>query len=168
MKRWMLCLLAVPFALTACSGVKKTLGVERSAPDEFAVVERAPLTMPPNFGLEPPRPGAPRPQELVGDQRAEAVVFGKPVATSANASASEKAFLKQMDAPADPDIRQKLRGERDAGEATTVTERLGLATPESGKVLNPVEESKRLNKDKGVTPSPAAKAAANQKPTAKK
>ena len=34
------------------------LGFEKSAPDEFAVVKRAPLTLPPEYGLRPPRPGA--------------------------------------------------------------------------------------------------------------
>ena len=31
--------------------------------DEFAVVTRAPLSLPPDYGLRPPRPGAARPNE---------------------------------------------------------------------------------------------------------
>lgn len=40
-------------SLSACSGVKKTLGIEKSAPDEFLVTSRAPLTLPPEYDLRP-------------------------------------------------------------------------------------------------------------------
>ena len=44
---------------TACDLLKPP----SSGPDEFAVVTRAPLSMPPDYGLRPPRPGAARPNE---------------------------------------------------------------------------------------------------------
>lgn len=46
--------------LAACSGgeVRETLGVNRRAPDEFKVVSRPPLSIPPDFSLRPPEPGA--------------------------------------------------------------------------------------------------------------
>ena len=54
----------LPLALAACEGVKQELGMTKQAPDEFAVVaSKAPLVVPPDFSLRPPRPGAPRPQE---------------------------------------------------------------------------------------------------------
>ncbi len=41
--------------LVACSGsVQQKLGLERRVPDEFQVVRRAPLTLPPDFTLRPP------------------------------------------------------------------------------------------------------------------
>ena len=39
--------LAAALTLSACAGAKEELGLTRSAPDEFAVVKRAPLEMPP-------------------------------------------------------------------------------------------------------------------------
>lgn len=42
--------------------VQDALGMGKRAPDEFAVVKRAPLIVPPDFDLRPPDPGAPRPQ----------------------------------------------------------------------------------------------------------
>lgn len=55
---------ALPVALCACEGVKEELGLTKRPPDEFAVVaSKAPLVVPPDFTLRPPRPGAPRPQE---------------------------------------------------------------------------------------------------------
>ncbi|MGE0754727.1 MAG: DUF3035 domain-containing protein [Alphaproteobacteria bacterium] len=42
--------------LTACSSgdVQETLGLDRKAPDEFRVVSRPPLAVPPEFNLRPP------------------------------------------------------------------------------------------------------------------
>src|ERR1700758_4412875 len=56
------CLVAGP-TLVACADFKRAVGIERTSPDEFAVESRAPLTMPPDYDLRPPQPGAPRPQE---------------------------------------------------------------------------------------------------------
>ena len=42
-------------ALAACSSIREDLGLGRSPPDEFAVIDRPPLSMPPDFGLRPPR-----------------------------------------------------------------------------------------------------------------
>jgi Protein of unknown function (DUF3035) len=41
--------------------VQDALGMSKRAPDEFAVVRRAPLILPPDYDLRPPDPGAPRP-----------------------------------------------------------------------------------------------------------
>ena len=49
--------------LSACSGKGDRPGVMagQSNLDAFAVSKRAPLTIPPDFVLVPPKPGAPRP-----------------------------------------------------------------------------------------------------------
>ncbi|MBK5955442.1 hypothetical protein CCR92_15760, partial [Rhodospirillum rubrum] len=49
--------LLAPLALSGCSNAKKSLGLDRQPPDEFKVVTRAPLAMPPDFNLRPPQPG---------------------------------------------------------------------------------------------------------------
>lgn len=64
--------------LTGCSGIGRALGMGKSPPDEFAVVTRAPLVIPPEFSLRPPDPGAPRPQENTPDVTARQTVFGAP------------------------------------------------------------------------------------------
>ncbi len=60
-----------------CGNTQKALGLEREAPDEFAVVTRAPLSLPPEYNLKPPRPGAQRPQEVSTRDRARRVVTGQ-------------------------------------------------------------------------------------------
>ena len=50
--------LGLTLALSACSNIKQTLGLVKQGPDEFTVITRAPLTVPPNFELTPPKPGS--------------------------------------------------------------------------------------------------------------
>src|SRR5579875_904080 len=53
----------VLLALAGCSGdeLTRNFGLTRDAPNEFVVTTQAPLSMPPDFALRPPDPGAPRP-----------------------------------------------------------------------------------------------------------
>jgi len=60
--------------LSGCSDFKQLVGLDQPMPDEFAVESRAPLTIPPDFDLRPPHPGAPRPQEKSADQQAQQVM----------------------------------------------------------------------------------------------
>lgn len=68
--------LAVVGLLAGCSGVRESLGLSRNTPDEFAVVSRAPLSIPPVMALEPPRPGSPRPQERSVREQTAQTLFG--------------------------------------------------------------------------------------------
>lgn len=64
--------------LTACgSGVAQTIGLRKVVPDEFLTVTSAPLTVPPEYGLIPPAPGQPRPQELAPDSAARQILLGE-------------------------------------------------------------------------------------------
>src|SRR5207253_2815772 len=66
--------LVVGLLLPGCSDFKRTIGIEKTSPDEFAVESRAPLTIPPDFDLRPPQPGASRPQEKSSGQQARQVM----------------------------------------------------------------------------------------------
>lgn len=148
MKRLCL-LLIVPLLLTSCSTVRKTLGGDQAPPDEFAVVERAPLTMPPDFNLLPPRPGTPRPQETHTEAAAKTLVLGNGVAATKDMSEGEKSFLTKAGAAgADPKIRQELADPLDDQEVDgTVMQQLGITDgAKVGKALNPNKEIKRLKK----------------------
>jgi len=57
-------------ALQGCTDLRRAVGLERTTPDEFAVESRAPLTIPPDFELRPPQPGAARPQDKSAAERA--------------------------------------------------------------------------------------------------
>jgi hypothetical protein len=62
------------FLLSGCTDLRRSIGLERTSPDEFAVESRAPLTMPPDFELRPPQPGVARPQEKSSGQQARQAI----------------------------------------------------------------------------------------------
>ncbi len=100
-----LCLASAGLLLSGCSSLKGG----KSAPDEFAVTKEAPLVMPPDFSLRPPRPGAPRPTELNAQGQALEALFGPGVALPQR-SAGEQALLERAGATkAAPDIRSTVR-----------------------------------------------------------
>ena len=150
--------------LAGCGqGVKKSLGLERNQPDEFAVVERAPLTLPPNFDLVPPQPGAPRPQETAPVNTARGLILrSEPSAPKATPgrSASENALLNKAGASqADTNIRQELMTSTDKNEDPNrpVIEKIGLrGSNEQGKPLDAAAEAKRLKAQNIKSPQPVA------------
>ncbi len=89
-----LLVVAALFALAGCDGFKEQLGLTKQSPDEFRVVSRAPLSLPPDYSLVPPAPGAPRPQEGTATDQARTAVFGgDPGAQPLGTGASDQAFL---------------------------------------------------------------------------
>ncbi|MGH6945318.1 MAG: DUF3035 domain-containing protein, partial [Geminicoccaceae bacterium] len=77
---------ALALALLALGGcargtVQSALGMDKRAPDEFLVVRRAPLIVPPDFDLRPPRPGATQPVNTA-DDRTLAALTGRPEPTA--------------------------------------------------------------------------------------
>ena len=60
--------------LPGCTDLRRAIGLDQVGPDEFAVESRAPLTIPPDFALRPPQPGAPRPQEITAAEKARKVI----------------------------------------------------------------------------------------------
>jgi hypothetical protein len=62
--------------LAGCSSAGKALGMGKVTPDEFRVVTKAPLVVPPDFALRPPAPGEPRPQELQPESAARTALLG--------------------------------------------------------------------------------------------
>lgn len=72
-----LTLTASLLALGACSSVRTGVGLDRITPDEFLTVSTAPLTVPPEYGLRPPAPGQPRPQELAPESAARQILLGQ-------------------------------------------------------------------------------------------
>jgi len=64
-------------ALGACSNLQQSIGLSKVTPDEFLTVSTAPLTVPPEYGLRPPAPGQPRPQELAPESAARQILLGQ-------------------------------------------------------------------------------------------
>jgi hypothetical protein len=63
--------------LAGCVSTRNALGMNKVTPDEFRVVTKAPLVVPPDFALRPPAPGKPRPQELQPESAARTALLGQ-------------------------------------------------------------------------------------------
>jgi len=107
-------LLGTATLLSACGS---TGLFDRNRPDEFAVSRQAPLVIPPDFALQPPRPGAPRPQSTAASDQALEAMFGGPQARSA----SETTAIQQAGQSV-PGIRSSV------GDAGTETVDKGSVT----------------------------------------
>ncbi len=143
-------------ALVSCSNPKEKLGLSKSAPDEFAVIKRAPLEIPADFSALPaPRPGASRPQELNPGVEAQQAVFGRKSKEERKVSEGESSLLGQTGAMnADPEIRRKIDQEaaEQAASQRPVADRLLNWTSSKPKeapaaVVNPEKEAERLKRN---------------------
>ncbi len=67
--------------LGGCSNNRARFGT--AGPNELAVARAAPLVVPPDFALVPPKPGAARPQDIDPSTQALEALFGGPAARSA-------------------------------------------------------------------------------------
>jgi hypothetical protein len=65
---------ATALSLGACGNVRQSLGMTRVTPDEFLTVSTAPLSLPPEYGLRPPQPGQPRPQDVTPEVEARRIL----------------------------------------------------------------------------------------------
>lgn len=102
-------LLAAASLLSGC-GISKAVGGGKNPPDEFAIATKAPLVVPPDYALKPPRPGEARPQELSPSARAQQVLLGD--TTAAPPTVGEQLLLRKANAlNADSNIRSVLNAE---------------------------------------------------------
>ena len=125
--------LASVLLLSGCSGNwKQAIGIEPTSPDEFAVESRAPLTIPPDFDLRPPAPGAARPQGISSASKAQGVVDnagpGAPGQQAAGALHYPGTNLADPNAQiADQSLAAKLLKTNDTNDSAVVEKRETIA-----------------------------------------
>ena len=143
-------LVALALGLSGCDQMKKSLGYTKNPPDEFAVRSRAPLSVPPDFRVRPPAPGAERPQEPSRRNAAQSLITGRqaPAEPARDAGALRKLLVLDS---ADPEIRERLN--REGGvfvhEDRTFVDRLLFWNDEDpdDPVLDPQKEQQRLRRN---------------------
>ena len=155
----------VALVASGCSGTRDALGLGKRQPDEFAVYTRAPLSLPPDYGLRPPAPGSARAAALAPRDEARFAVTGggmMPLGSDrqgnpvpAGASPGAYALLERSGAlGVDPDIRDIVNQETSILATTdrSFTERLMFwSTPtEYGTVVDPAEEARRINENQAL------------------
>jgi hypothetical protein len=109
---------AAALALGGCDTLREQAGLTKQSPDEFAVMTKAPLIIPPDFNLHPPLPGtAPlNQQDPTGEAQAALFASSDPAVVAANMkgdfSMGEKLLLAQAGAQrADPTVRGQLQSD---------------------------------------------------------
>jgi len=150
---------AATISISACESTKKQFDFSKKAPDEFAVVRRAPLEMPPDFSVQAPRPGAPRPQELSATDMAREAVLGeaaiKKTAKDNNVSQGEAVLLQKTGgANASPAIRDEV--DKETAEIADeempgidhLKKMVGQKVEEPASVVDPVGEVNRIKQNK--------------------
>jgi DUF3035 family protein len=155
-------------SLSGCGGqVREALGMTKHSPDEFLTVAHAPLTLPPDYSLRPPEPGAPRPQEGTAAEQAQTALYannggtapmagtGSATANETAESAGEVALLQNAGAAGiDPGIRAQIDTETAAQierDQTLISRLVFWRTQEPyGTVVDPVAESKRLQENQAL------------------
>lgn len=150
-------LVAVLVAATAasgCSSLSRAVGASRSSPDEFRVMTHAPLTLPPDYNLRPPRPGEARPGESDPSSEARTALFGDNVGQAA--TQGERAFISAAGAAtADDNIREQIDYEaqgvvrRNEGFVNRLLSFGGSSAP-AASPLNPQTEEQRLADEESI------------------
>ncbi len=153
------CLAAVTLFLSGCGQVREQLGIGRHSPDEFSVVKRAPLSLPPEYSLLPPDPNAPKRGDAASSEpagrRAEAAVFGLDSSSATENMPPETALLERAGVYyANPEIRDVL--DREAGyivfydEGKRLTERIMFWQRDRDEpvMINPQEEAERIQRNR--------------------
>lgn len=151
-------LLCICLSLQGCQSVKKTLGIDRTPPNEYVVTPSVEaLEMPPDFSCLPtPMPGCARPQDEAARQSQEEKFLGAPKPQE-SFSPGQAALLEQCGAQRNqPDVRHEINTEAqmEKTKEKTIVERLGIKKGQpKGEALNPYKEKKEL-KTKGIPTRP--------------
>ena len=161
------CVMAV--SLTACESVRTAMGVTKDPPDEFAVVTKAPLIIPPDYTLRPPKPGAAPLNQVSPTVAAQAALYSDDPKTVAGSitgpySEGEKLLLAQTGAAVASDgIRQQIAADNsntESADESFTDQLLFSSTNTTGDApLNADAEKARLDAAKaGAQATPAAAA----------
>lgn len=151
----------VALSATGCSNLRGWMGGDKTPPDEFRVVTRAPLSLPPDYGLVAPQPGTPRPQEtdtreaarqIVVDRQAVPASQKQEAAVLQGRDAGEAALLKRAGVgDAEPGIRATINSESSklAQADTGFVDKLMFwkSKEEPGVVVDADKEAKRIREN---------------------
>jgi hypothetical protein len=90
------------------AGCKSNDIADRKRPDEFAIGKQAPLVIPPDYTMAPPRPGAPRPIGADSQQQALEALFGPGVQVPPRSEIENKLLSDAKAMRTDPAIRSSV------------------------------------------------------------
>jgi hypothetical protein len=141
---------AIALAVAGCqTNLTEQFDLAADAPDEFLVIRKQPLVMPPDMALRPPEPGAPALAGIDTSARARAGLTGAAQPAGSDATtAGEQAIVARAGAgsgSADATIRRRLQVEQ-SSNPTTLAEQLQREGREDGETLDAAAEAQRLRR----------------------
>ena len=111
--------------LAGCDTLRDASGAGKQPPDEFAVLTKAPLIIPPDYNLRPPQPGAAPTNQVEPTKTAQQTLYAQdPQTVASNMTGSysqgEKLLLAYAGVQnADPAIRQDLASDSKSMQGAT-------------------------------------------------
>ncbi len=112
-------------SLGGCSSVKDALGANKYPPDEFAVVSKRALVIPPDYNLRPPGPNSPKPKDADPSEMALLALFPESKRqVSINSPAEQQLMKATGGTAADADVRSDLSTEGNVVNKGNMTEQL--------------------------------------------
>jgi hypothetical protein len=184
LKKNILLALLIPVIAGCSSNAKDTLGLRRTAPDEFKVISNPPLSMPPEFSLRPPSSGEDKAAVAAANEtEVKNILEKKPSSKVAKAEANQKttkgegAFLgmagaedtdSQIKAILTAESEQQAKQEKEKGfldkiasfsnkDAKDTQPVLVKANAEKDRITKNKEEGKPVTEGETPTVAPAKK-----------
>ena len=137
--------------MMGCSNMRNELGLGRYSPDEFAVVKRAPLTLPPDYNLRPPSEDGVNQTARTASEEARTAVFGGQNNRQASVEGNEVLLSKMGAKQADPNIRRTL--DREGGyipveDRSTIDKILRRPADGANSVVDAKAEAARIEQNR--------------------
>lgn len=152
-------LLAGCVVLAGCDSVKQDLGIgAKQAPDEFMTYSRAPLSLPPDYGLRPPATATAASQAAAPRESARQAMLGNSNAAAPAASGTSPGLRSLLDrtggATASSDIRAQVNRETtilaDADESFVERMMFWTTPEERATVVDPASEQRRIQQNQAM------------------
>ena len=142
-------IVAAAVILPGCASIARATGATKSAPNEFNILTKPPLVVPPEYNLRPPKAGEFNAAEAYSSKVARETLLGE--IDEAKPSQGEILLMTQAGAGrADPSIRVEIDGsnqveKKPSGFSQRVMSwREGKAVDTTGAPLDPENEARRL------------------------
>ncbi|MEE9347492.1 MAG: DUF3035 domain-containing protein [Robiginitomaculum sp.] len=173
MKTTLTLLTAAAMALTlpACKTLNKASGARKGVPNEFNILTKAPLVVPPEYNLRPPASGQSRPEDSYTSKVAREALLGE--IDDAKPSRGEILLMTKAGVgKANPEVRIVIDGQNSVEhKSDPFTDRLifwrdGRAVDGQGNPLNSDSEARRLQAIQTATGG--AKVTISKRPTSGK
>tara|TARA_B100001105_G_scaffold132900_1_gene106364 strand:- start:4383 stop:4748 length:366 start_codon:yes stop_codon:yes gene_type:complete len=93
------------------SELAKVLGTDKMPPDEFTILTKPPLIIPPEYNLRPPAEGEIRPEPQQSSRDLQAILFGNSSASNQFSTSELNAMTGSGVGESIPNIREVLDSE---------------------------------------------------------